>query len=40
LQNATSISSLLLTTEAVVAEIPEEKKKSATMPMPGGDMDY
>ena len=40
LQNATSISSLLLTTEAVVAEAPEEKKKGASMPMPGGDMDY
>jgi len=40
LQNATSISSLLLTTEAVVAEMPEEKKKGAGTPMPGGDMDY
>ena len=40
LQNATSIASLLLTTEAVVAEMPEEKKKGAGMPMPGGDMDY
>ena len=40
LQNATSIASLLLTTEAVVAEMPEEKKKVAGMPMPGGDMDY
>jgi chaperonin GroEL len=39
LQNATSIASLLLTTEAVVAEVPEEKKGAAT-PMPGGDMDY
>ncbi len=33
LQNAASIASLLLTTEAAVAEIPEEKKDS---PMPGG----
>ena len=33
LQNASSIASLLLTTEAMVAEIPEEKKES---PMPGG----
>ncbi len=33
LQNASSIASLLLTTEAVVAEIPEEKKDA---PMPGG----
>jgi chaperonin GroEL len=40
LQNATSIASLLLTTEAVVAEVPEEKKKGAGTPMPGGDMDY
>jgi chaperonin GroEL len=40
LQNASSIASLLLTTEAVVAEVPEEKKKGAATPMPGGDMDY
>ncbi|HJO39240.1 MAG: chaperonin GroEL [Vicinamibacterales bacterium] len=33
LQNASSISSLLLTTEALVSEIPEEKKEA---PMPGG----
>jgi chaperonin GroEL len=33
LQNAGSISSLMLTTEALVAEIPEEKKEA---PMPGG----
>jgi len=32
LQNAGSIASLMLTTEALVAEIPEEKKA----PMPGG----
>jgi chaperonin GroEL len=38
LQNAASIASLLLTTEAVIAEAPEDKKKSP--PMPGGDMDY
>jgi len=36
LQNAASIASLLLTTEAIVAEIPEEKKEPA-MP-PGGGM--
>ncbi|MBI4828670.1 MAG: chaperonin GroEL [Nitrospinae bacterium] len=35
LQNAASISGLLLTTEAMVSEIPEEKK---TPPMPGGGM--
>jgi chaperonin GroEL len=33
LQNASSISSLLLTTEALVSEIPEDKKEA---PMPGG----
>ncbi len=33
LQNASSIASLLLTTEALVSEIPEEKKEAA---MPGG----
>jgi chaperonin GroEL len=39
LQNAASIASLLLTTEAVVAELPEDKRKAAP-PMPGGEMDY
>jgi hypothetical protein len=41
LQNASSIASLMLTTEAMVAEIPE--KKSAAPARPGGhgpDMDY
>jgi chaperonin GroEL len=33
LQNAGSIASLMLTTEALVSEIPEEKKEPA---MPGG----
>jgi chaperonin GroEL len=33
LQNAASIASLMLTTEALVSEIPEEKKAPA---MPGG----
>jgi len=41
LQNAASIAALMLTTEALVAEIPEKK---AAAPMPGGhggpDMDY
>jgi chaperonin GroEL len=40
LQNATSIAGLLLTTEAVVAEMPEDKKKGAGPQMPGGVMDY
>ena len=35
LQNASSIASLLLTTEALVSEIPEEKKDAPAMP-PGG----
>jgi chaperonin GroEL len=34
LQNAASIASLMITTEALVSEIPEEEKK--TPPMPGG----
>lgn len=38
LQNAASIASMLLTTEALIAEIPKEEK---TPPMPpGGGMDY
>ncbi len=40
LQNAASIAGLLLTTEAVVAEAPEETRKGANMSMPGGEMDY
>ncbi|MEA3291910.1 MAG: chaperonin GroEL [Pseudomonadota bacterium] len=35
LQNAASIAGLLITTEAMVAELPEDK---SAMPMPGGDM--
>jgi chaperonin GroEL len=38
LQNAASIASLMLTTEAVVNEIPEEKKAGATQGMGGGGM--
>jgi len=37
LQNAASIASLLLTTEALITDLPEEKS-AATPPMPGGDM--
>ena len=37
LQNAASIASLLLTTEALISEIPEEKKDAPAMP-PGGGM--
>ena len=38
IQNAASIAGLLLTTEAIVAEIPEKKSAGAAMP-PGGGMD-
>jgi chaperonin GroEL len=38
LQNATSVSSLMLTTEALVAEIKEEEKKAAAAGAPGGGM--
>jgi chaperonin GroEL len=36
LQNASSIASLLLTTEALVSEIPQEKKDAPAMPHGGG----
>ena len=36
LENASSIASLLLTTEALVSEIPEEKKEAPAMPHGGG----
>ncbi len=36
LQNASSIASLLLTTEALVSEIPEDKKEAPAMPHGGG----
>jgi chaperonin GroEL len=39
LQNAASISGLLLTTEAMITEIPE-KKDAPSMPPGGGGMDY
>lgn len=38
LQNATSIAGLLLTTEAMICEIPEEKKESASHGHPGAGM--
>ncbi len=37
LQNAASIAGLLLTTEALVSDIPEAEKEGAP-PMPGGGM--
>ena len=36
LQNAASVGSLLLTTEALVAELPEEKKDIPPMPRSSG----
>jgi chaperonin GroEL len=36
LQNSSSIASLLLTTEALICEIPEEKKDQPAMPGGGG----
>jgi len=38
LQNGASIAALLLNTDAIVSEIPEEKKESAHGGMPGGGM--
>ena len=38
LQNASSIASLLLTTEAMVTEVPEEEKEPVSGPHHGGDM--
>jgi chaperonin GroEL len=38
-QNAVSIAGLLLTTEALISDIPEEKP-SAPMPGGGGGMDF
>ncbi|MSU85533.1 MAG: chaperonin GroEL [Pedosphaera sp.] len=40
LQNAASIAGLLLTTEAVITDIPEKKEKPAGDPHHGGGMDY
>ncbi len=43
LQNAASVAGLMLTTEALVAEIPEKKKRAPAMPGGGGgmeDMDF
>jgi chaperonin GroEL len=38
LQNAASIASLLLTTEALITDIPEEKPAGGAPAMPHGDM--
>jgi chaperonin GroEL len=40
LQNASSIAGLMLTTEALITEIPEKKEKPAADPHHGGGMDY
>jgi chaperonin GroEL len=40
LQNAASIAGLLLTTEALVTEIPEKEKAPAMPPGGMGGMDY
>jgi len=40
LQNAASVASLLLTTEAMIAEKPETKKNTPAAPDYGADMDY
>ena len=39
LQDAASVASLLVTTEAMVAEMPKEKPAMPPMP-PGGGMDF
>jgi chaperonin GroEL len=39
LQNAASVAALILTTDAMVAELPKDEKP-APMPHGGGDMDY
>jgi len=40
LQNASSIAALMLTTEAMIAEIPEKKPAAAPGGPHGPDMDY
>ena len=40
LQNAASIAGLLLTTEAIITEIPEKKDSAPAHPPGGGGMDY
>ena len=39
LQNAASVAGLLITTEAMVAELPKKKDAAPAMP-PGGGMDF
>ncbi|HEV2112476.1 MAG TPA: TCP-1/cpn60 chaperonin family protein, partial [Gammaproteobacteria bacterium] len=40
LQNAASVASLLITTEAMVAELPKEDKPAMPQGGMGGDMDF
>ena len=40
LQNASSIAALMITTEALVSEIPEETPAAPPMPPGGGGMGY
>jgi chaperonin GroEL len=40
LQDAASIAALLVTTEAMVAEVPKEKPAMPAMPGGGGGMDF
>ena len=40
LQNAASIAGLLLTTEAIITDAPDDKKAAPAMPQGGGGMDY
>jgi len=40
IQNSASIAGLLLTTEALIAELPEKKKAAAAPGMPSGYEDY
>jgi chaperonin GroEL len=39
IQNAASVAGLLITTEAMVAELPKKKEAGPAMP-PGGGMDF
>ncbi|EQD50012.1 Chaperonin Cpn60/TCP-1, partial [mine drainage metagenome] len=41
LQNAASVAAMVLTTEALIAEIPDKKRAAAAPAYPGGgDMDF
>jgi chaperonin GroEL len=40
LQNAASVASLMLTTEAMIAELPKAEKDAPAMPSGGGGMGF